>query len=345
MQHFVSFWWKCIRFAARGNVPYANDWQWVFANPLWQSIGTAVGATLGAALKTIWPNAILISSDTWAGVLLGGAAGFLITWMLFFLVRLIGAPSSIYYAEKERADGLQRSLNESQIDPLELKRQELVDREFLGFGPLEIEWLQRMLVTGRPIGMPDAVATTLERSGLLERGFVGVTGIKEELKAAVEHALAERASLEQALEIVVSSSSKYRETRSNPNSTTETIFVGVRNSHPTRRITNCRISMRLPENVSVYAYLLLNGFTLDAQQEQLVPVAYFHEFREKTQVPDRIRIPMQSHAGFTMGGAFELPIKPSCISFEAESTETHPRQINCKIWLDHRRKLQLEQTT
>jgi hypothetical protein len=231
-------------------------------------------------------------------------------------------------------------------DPVEIRRQELVDREFLGFGPIEIEWLQRMLVSGRPAGMPDAALLPLERSGLIDRDFVGVTGIKEELKPAVGRALADRTSLEQALEIIVGSSSKYRETKSNPNTATETVFIGVRNSHPTRRITNCRVSMRLPENISAYAYLLLDGLTLEAQQERLVPVAHFHEFREKNpNLLDRIRIPMQPAAGFVLGKAPELPIEPSCISFEADSTEAKLRQISCKIWLDNSRKLQLEQTT
>jgi hypothetical protein len=104
--------------------------------------------------------------------------------------------------------------------------------------------------------------------------------------------------------------------------------------------------MRPPGNISAYAYLLLDGFTLEPQQEQLIPVAYFHEFMQKTQVPDRIRIPVQSRAGYTMRGSGpELPIERTCISFEAGSTETKPRQINCKIWLDEHRKLQLEQTT
>jgi hypothetical protein len=223
MREFFSFWWKCIRVAARGNVPYANDWQWVIANPLWQSIGAAVGAGLGAALKTIWPDGPVIASDTWAGVLLGGVAGFVITWALFFLVRLIAAPSSIYCAEKKRADGLQKLLDDSRTDPLELKRQELVDREFIGFGTTEIECLQRMLVSGRPVGVSDSVWQTLEKAGLVDRDYTGPKGIKDELKAAIGLALAERSSLEQALEIVVSSSSKYRETKNNPNSSTETI--------------------------------------------------------------------------------------------------------------------------
>lgn len=261
------------------------------------------------------------------------------------LVCVWAAGFAVWKRERERVRTLEDQLAAVVSDPVELKRQELVDREFVGFGAGEIEWLQRMHISGRPAGMPDAVLQTLERGGLIDRDFVGATGLKEELKPAIGRALAARESLAQALEIVVNSSSKYRETKGHPHGTTETISIGVRNSHPTRRITNCRISMKLPKNISAYAYLLVDGLNLEAQQEHLVPVAYFHEYNEKTQVRDRIRIPVQSRAGFTMRGSGpELPVEPTAISFEADSTETKPRRISCRIWLDDHRKLQLEQT-
>ena len=253
----------------------------------------------------------------------------------------------VWRFERERVLALETQLTAAKgPDPIELKRQESVNREFLGLGSAEIEWLQRMLVGGRPVGMPDSIWQPLEKAGLVERDYTGPKGIKDELKGAISRALAERASLEQALEIIVGSSSKYRESKSNPNSTTEILSIGVRNSHAIRRITNCRVSMRLPENVSANAYLLLDGLTLEPQEERLISVAYFYEFREKTQVPDRIRIPVQSGAGYTMRGTGpELPIERTRISFEADSTETKPYQISCTIWLDDQRKLQLEQTT
>jgi hypothetical protein len=111
MRKSLAFWWRCAVFAAQGNVPHANDWQWVLANPLWQSIGTAVGAVIGAWLKSVWADAPVIAPDTWAGVLLGGLAGFVITWLMFFIVRLVHAPAAIFHAERERADELQRQLD------------------------------------------------------------------------------------------------------------------------------------------------------------------------------------------------------------------------------------------
>jgi hypothetical protein len=104
VRKFLSFWWRCARLAARGNAPYANDWQWIFANPLWQIVGTIVGAAIGGLLKSVWPGAPEISSETWLGVFLGGLAGFVITWVLFFLIRFANAPALIFHDEKDRAD-------------------------------------------------------------------------------------------------------------------------------------------------------------------------------------------------------------------------------------------------
>jgi hypothetical protein len=109
MRRFLSFWWRCVRLAARGNTPHANDWQWVVANPIWQAIGAAIGASLGGALKFFWPGAPELTPDTTAGVFLGGLAGFVITWILFFSARLANAPALLFYAEKQRADDAVKS--------------------------------------------------------------------------------------------------------------------------------------------------------------------------------------------------------------------------------------------
>jgi hypothetical protein len=112
MKQFFCFWGRCVRLAARGNTPHANDWQWVLASPLWQSsFGAAIGAAIGGALKSIWPDAPVIASDTWAGVFLGGLAGFVITWILAFLIRLVIVPVELFYSEKTRADNAHRKLD------------------------------------------------------------------------------------------------------------------------------------------------------------------------------------------------------------------------------------------
>lgn len=244
----------------------------------------------------------------------------------------------IWRAERIKVREIQEKLEA--IDPLLLERKAIVDRAFLGFGSQEIEWLDRFNIAGRPSGCPDEVWSALELSGLVDRDFTGPKGIKEELRSAVAEALAERKTLITALEIVVSPSSKYREIKTDPHGATEHLFIGVRNSHPTKRITNCRVSTRLPENVSVYSYLLKDGFALEANDEKLIGVAYFRKFAQETQVPDVIRISTPPSGTFAQQPT--LPIEASIISFEASATEAQSRKIICSIRLDERRRLQMD---
>jgi hypothetical protein len=102
MRRFFAFWWLCARTAFPGNAAFANDWQWVFANPLWQSIGSAVGAAFGAVASSHWRGAPLMSPDTPIGAFLGGLFGFCTTWLMFFLVRFLNAPAVLYYDQKGR---------------------------------------------------------------------------------------------------------------------------------------------------------------------------------------------------------------------------------------------------
>jgi hypothetical protein len=106
MRRFFSFWWLCVRTAFRGNSASANDWQWIFANPLWQSIGSAVGGALGAFISSYWAGAPLVSPETPIGVFAGGLFGFCATWLAFFLLRFLKTPPTLYYQQKDRADKL-----------------------------------------------------------------------------------------------------------------------------------------------------------------------------------------------------------------------------------------------
>jgi hypothetical protein len=110
MRRIFSFWGLCAKRAAWGNSVHANDWQWVVANPLWQSIGAAVGVAVGG----FWKGAPTLSPDTALGVLLGGAVGFAITWLLAFLIKLLKAPADLYFEQKARAEKM-RSINEIKI--------------------------------------------------------------------------------------------------------------------------------------------------------------------------------------------------------------------------------------
>jgi len=103
MRKFFCFYWLCVKIAARGNAPFANDWQWVFANPIWQSIGATIGAAVGGYVTPYWQGAPLMSPDTPIGVFLGGLFGFVATWLVFFIVRFLNAPVSLYHTTS-RAD-------------------------------------------------------------------------------------------------------------------------------------------------------------------------------------------------------------------------------------------------
>ena len=104
---FFSFWWLCARTAFWGNSSAANDWQWIFANPLWQSVGSAVGAALGAFISSHALEAPLMSPDTPMGVFLGGLFGFCATWIVFFFIRFVKTPPTLYFGQKDRADKLE----------------------------------------------------------------------------------------------------------------------------------------------------------------------------------------------------------------------------------------------
>src|SRR4051812_39239855 len=104
MRRIFAFWWLCVRTAFWGNSASANDWQWIFANPLWQSIGSAIGGALGAFVSSHWAGAPLIWPETPLGIFLGGLFGFCATWLAFFLTRFLKTPPTFYYEQKDRAD-------------------------------------------------------------------------------------------------------------------------------------------------------------------------------------------------------------------------------------------------
>ena len=81
-------------------------------------------------------------------------------------------------------------------DPIAMERKAFVERAFLGLGAVEIQWLDRMQMSGRPTGCPDETWRALERSGLVERDFAGPKGIKDELRVAIANALSVFAALE-----------------------------------------------------------------------------------------------------------------------------------------------------
>jgi hypothetical protein len=321
MRRFFSFWWMCAKRAFWGNTAFANDWQWVFGIPLVAGLTSWVASQRGSTeVSTGYPI---------ADGFLAALGAFIVTWCVAFLIRIFNAPVEFYHE-------LQVKLTASSSSHIETERKAFVERAFLSFGPVEIEWLDRMNISGRPVGCPDEVWQQLEQSGVVERDFAGPKGIKEELGVAVRQALAERLTLANSLQIIVGTGSKYRTVEQSGNTPTEMINVGLRNSHATHRLTNCKIFVKLPENVTKDLYLYESGITLEPQHERLIAVAYFRDFKIESSPPDRIGIPAKI-------GSVQLPIDPSFITLIAKATEAAERQIRCKIWLDEHRHLQLEE--
>jgi hypothetical protein len=114
MRRFFSFLWLCAREAFPGNASAANDWQWVIANPWWQSIGAAVCASLGAYIAPYWRGAPAMSLESPIGGFIGGLFGFVVTWLIAFGIRFLKAPATLYWREKARADCLQKTIEEAQ---------------------------------------------------------------------------------------------------------------------------------------------------------------------------------------------------------------------------------------
>jgi hypothetical protein len=109
MRQYFSFWRLCARTAAAGgNSSFANDWQWIFGNPVVTAFGSLVIAGLGGLFPTIAKRLGVTDMSTTGSPafdsFIGALAAFAVTWLVIFSVRLAKAPSALYYAEKKRAD-------------------------------------------------------------------------------------------------------------------------------------------------------------------------------------------------------------------------------------------------
>ena len=99
-QSALAFWLECIRAAAHGSAPFANDWQWVFGNPTVAGVLPALGAGL---LAWIAEHQIL-------GSFIVAFAAYVVTWICALAIRTLGAAPALYYSEKERANVLAERL-------------------------------------------------------------------------------------------------------------------------------------------------------------------------------------------------------------------------------------------
>src|SRR4051812_22776106 len=86
MRETFKFWCHCAVYAAKGTVAFANDWAWVFGVPVTVFILQLVAAGSGTS----------VTGGAFLDALLSGAVAFLITWLVIFFVRLIGAPAALY---------------------------------------------------------------------------------------------------------------------------------------------------------------------------------------------------------------------------------------------------------
>jgi hypothetical protein len=114
MHRFSHFWWLCTRNAFWGNAAFANDWQWVFGNPVVSGLGGLVLAGLGALAPSVakWLGATNMTTGTPAlDSFIGALAAFVVTWLVAFMVRLLNAPVAMFHEQKERTDALQKKLD------------------------------------------------------------------------------------------------------------------------------------------------------------------------------------------------------------------------------------------
>jgi hypothetical protein len=86
MRDTFNFWRRCAVYAAKGTVAFANDWAWLFGVPATVVIIQVVAAGSGNS----------VTGSVVLDALLSGAIAFVVTWMVIFFVRLIGAPAALY---------------------------------------------------------------------------------------------------------------------------------------------------------------------------------------------------------------------------------------------------------
>jgi hypothetical protein len=86
MRESLKFWGQCTILAAKGSVAFANDWAWLFGVPVTVGIVQFVASGAGGSL----------TGQSTIDALLSGAAAFFVTWLVIFLVRLVGAPARLY---------------------------------------------------------------------------------------------------------------------------------------------------------------------------------------------------------------------------------------------------------
>src|ERR1700722_17282725 len=81
MRQFFSFWWRCTKIAAKGNSSFANDWQWVYANPIVSGLGAVVIGTIGGAapsLAHLWGGSEMTTGHPATDAFIGALCAYLV---------------------------------------------------------------------------------------------------------------------------------------------------------------------------------------------------------------------------------------------------------------------------
>lgn len=97
--------WNCAKISATSASSFANDWQWVYGNPI---VSVAAGAIAGATSAD--GNVMLIPQHPILNGFAVAAVVFLVTWLIGVLIRMPVVSARLYYAEKRRADVAEQSL-------------------------------------------------------------------------------------------------------------------------------------------------------------------------------------------------------------------------------------------
>jgi hypothetical protein len=137
MRRFFSFWWLCLRTAFWGNAAFANDWQWVFGNPVVSTFAGVVVAAVGAVAPTIAKR--LGATEMTTGMpavdsFLGALAAFILTWLVAYLVRLLNAPVVLFHDQKARADKFDGTATAKKSIPID-KRIAILRERYLSEKP------------------------------------------------------------------------------------------------------------------------------------------------------------------------------------------------------------------
>src|SRR5229473_291683 len=93
MFRFIRFCLACVREAARGTIERANAWFWL------------IGIPIIAFIRWYWELGQLTIPNTPQGLIIFMVVTVAASWVVFFIIRLIGAPARLYARlEEEKAE-------------------------------------------------------------------------------------------------------------------------------------------------------------------------------------------------------------------------------------------------